>query len=159
HVWCDCSEKEVVQTPNYPQSSDDTSVWLRSTYLASESHYEAVAGRILAALWAGARFVLLTGASPSDSQILARALGKSAGSRYAVVIIACGPKFTREDLERTLPALAMAKPNSGAVAQPGCSAAASPLFVFDDFDRLSDKQIGDVCQAALRQDQAPGAAV
>lgn len=132
----------------------------RSDYVASAAHYAAVARRIVAALRGGSRpFVLVTGDPPVDPQVLSEALGNVAGSGYAAIIIPCGPELGREDLERTVRALSKPKGIGGAAAEPGCSAPASPLFVFDDCDRLSDKQIEEVYKSTLRRDQMHGAAV
>ena len=76
-----------------------------------------------------------------------------------MINISCGPELRREDLEGPVPTLAKPKAAGGATAEPGCSAPASPLFLFDDFDRLSDRQIEDVYEGTLRGDQAQRTAV
>jgi hypothetical protein len=149
----------MIQTPGYLSSAALVSVGARSHYIASTAHYEVVARRIVAALRAGGEpIVLVTGDPPADPEALSEALGNVAGPGYAVVIISCGPQFKREDLEGAVPTLAPPKA-SGAAADPGCSAPASPLFVFDDFDRLSDRQIEDVYEGTQRRDQLQRAAV
>jgi hypothetical protein len=104
-------------------------------------------------------FVLVTGDSPANPPVLSEALGNVAGPGYAVTIIPCGPELRHEDLETTVPTLTKPKVTSGTAAEPGCSASVSPLFVFDDFDRLSDRQIEAVCKGTLFRDQMQGAAV
>jgi hypothetical protein len=86
--------------------------------------------------------------------VLSEALGNMAGPGYAVTIIPCGPELERDDLEPTVPALTKLKDASGAsAAEPERSASASPLWVFDDCDRLSDRQIEEIHKGTLRPDQ------
>ena len=101
----------------------------------------------------------MTGSRPINPQVLSDALGNVGGPDYAVIIISCGPELKREDLERAVPTLAKPKATSGRAAEVGYSALASPLFVFADFDRLSDSQIEDILEGALRGDQIQRAAV
>src|SRR6266446_7249990 len=155
-----CSETEVIHTPGYLSAAALVPIGARSDYFASSAHYESVARRIVAALRGGSRpFVLVTGDPPVNPQALSAALGNVAGRGYAVIIISCGPELRREDLEGPVPTLAKPKAAGGATAEPGCSAPASPLFLFDDFDRLSDRQIEDVYEGTLRGDQAQRTAV
>lgn len=149
----------MVQPPGSVSSAALFPVGSRSHYLASAAHYELVARRIVAALRDGGRsMVLVTGDPPADPQVLSEALGNVAGPGYVVIIIPCGPELKREDLERTVPA--PAKPDAGGAAvEPGCSVPASPLFVFDDLDRLSDRQIADVYEGTQRRNQLQPAAV
>ncbi len=150
----------MVQTPGYLSSAALVPVGPRSNYVPGTAHYDAVARRIVAALRGGNRpFVLVTGDPPANPQALAEALGNVTGSGYAVIIIPCGPELGREDLEHTVPTLAKPKAASGATAEPGCSAPTSPLFVFEDFDRLSDRQIEDVYEGTLRREEFQQAAV
>ena len=149
----------MVQSPGYLSPATLVSVGARSNYIASAAHYEVVARRIVAALRDGDRpMVLLTGEPPADPEVLSESLGNVAGPGYAVVIIYCGPELKRGDLERAVPTLATPK-GGGVAAEPGCSAPASPLFIFDDFDRLSDKQIEDVHEGMQRRDPIERAAV
>jgi hypothetical protein len=154
-----CAESAMIQTPGYLSSAALVSVGARSNYIASAAHYEAVARRIVAALRDGDRpMVLVTGEPPADPEVLSEALGNVAGPGYAVVVISCGPELKPADLERAVPKLAKPK-TSGVGAEPGRAAPASPLFIFDDFDRLSDGQIQDVYQGAQRRGQIQWAAV
>ena len=149
----------MVQTPGYFSSAALVSVGARAHYIASAAHYEVVARRIVAALRDGDRpMVLVTGEPPADPEVLSEALGDVAGPGHGVVIISCGPELKPADLERAVPKLA--KPKAGGVgAEPGRSASASPLFIFEDFDRLSDGQIVDVYEGTQRRDRIPRAAV
>src|SRR5271169_4061187 len=154
-----CAESAMVQSPGYLSSAAFVPVGDRAHYIASAAHYEVVARRIVAALRDGGRpLVLVTGDPPADPEVLAEALGNVARPRYAVVIISCGPELKRGDLERAVPTLATPKAG-GVVAGPRRSAPASPLFVFDDFDRLSDRQIEDVYEGTQRRSQMQWAAV
>jgi hypothetical protein len=128
----------VIQAFGHPSSA---AIEPRSDYFASKAHYEYLARRVAAVLNGGGRFVLVTGDPPADPQVLSRALGNVLGSRYAVIDIPCGPELRGEDLERGVPV------------------SASPLFVFDDFDQLSDQQIKEVCEGRLHADQIRAAGV
>jgi hypothetical protein len=144
-----CLESAVIETPDYLSSAALVPGGARSDYIASAAHYEAVARHIVAALRGGGRFVLVTGDPPVNSQALSEALGNVAGPGYAVIIISCGPELRREDLEPTVTTVAKPKGSSGSAAESLRPASATPLFVFDDFDRLSDKQIDDFCEVTL----------
>jgi hypothetical protein len=149
----------LIQIPSNLSSTALVAVGARSSYFASDAHYEALAHRIGAALRKGSHpFVLVTGDPPANPRVLSEALGNVAGPRYAVIIIPCGPELTRKDLERT--ASIRAGPGASTdAATPEFSVPALPLFVFDDFDRLSDKQIEDVYEGTVHRDQMPAAAV
>jgi hypothetical protein len=143
-----CSESEVIQTPGYLSSAALVSAGARSNYVVSAAHYEVVARRVVAALRGSSRpFVLVAGDPPANPQVLSEALGNAVGPGYEVIIVPCGPELRHEDLERAVPMLA--GPRATSVAAPP----ASPLFVFDDFDRLSDRQIEDVFKGTLCRDQ------
>ena len=79
-------------------------------YLASEAHYQSVAGRILAAIGGEGGFVLVTGDPMADPQLLSRALRKLAGARYGIIGVPCEPQLTADAVSRassviaTLPA-------------------------------------------------------
>jgi hypothetical protein len=152
-------EREMVQTSGYFSSSVILPIGAHSHYISSGAHYEVVARRIVASLGdSGRSMVLVTGDPPADPRFLSEALGNLAGPSYAVVIISCGPELKREDLERAV--LTLAKPKAtGVAAEPGCSAPTSPLFVFDDFDRLSDRQIEVVYEGTRGRDRLQPAAV
>jgi hypothetical protein len=143
----------VIQAPGYP-SSALAAVEPRSNYFASQMHYEALARRIAAALRRGGRFVLVTGDPLADPQFLSQALGNIEG--YAVKEIRCGPELKGKDL--AAPIVTGPRKRGGALVAPESSATASPLFLFVDFDLLSDRQIEEVCESTVGagQPQAPG---
>jgi hypothetical protein len=124
-----------------------------SDYFSSDRHYESLARRMVAALRDRGRFVLVTGDPLPNPQVLSRALNKVVGFRYTVIVIPCGPQLTCDDLERAVPIFAGPRATSAAVVEPEYSVPSSPLFVFDNFDRLSDRQIKDVCEATLHREQ------
>jgi hypothetical protein len=121
-----------------------------SGYLASEPHYLSVAGRILAALSDKGDLVLVTGDPPADPQRLAGALRQLAGPRYRVIGIPCGPDLTGEEVSRAGSVVAMLPAGGGAVTLPDTPETDAPLFVFDEAERLSDQQLGEIC-ATIRQ--------
>jgi hypothetical protein len=107
----------------------------------------------------GGRFVLVTGDPPADPQVLSQALGNVVGSRYAMIDISCGSALRGEDLQRAVPMLARPRASGGAAVEPECPVSASPLFLFDDFDQLSDRQIEEVCEGTLHANQMRAAGV
>jgi hypothetical protein len=108
-----------------------------SDYFATATHYSFLASRIVAALRAGGRFVLITGDPPAGSHPLCKALRRTTASR-AVIAIPCGSGLSADELSRA---------GSVVTAVPASSAAmAPPLFVFDNVDQLSGEQITKVCE-------------
>jgi hypothetical protein len=135
-------------------------VGISANYIASAAHYDAIARRVMVALRRGSRpLALVTGDPPANPQLLCDALRNVAGPEYAVMIISCGPELRREDLERTVPSLAKAKAIAEAEVQPGYRAAALPLFVFFNFDRLTERQIEDIFGDTSRRNELQRAAV
>src|SRR4029077_2070584 len=130
-----------------------------SDYFSSHQHYASLARRIDAALRPGGRLVLITGNPPPNSQALSEALASVATVRYEATIISCGPELTREDLDRTVAAVAGPRGITGAGVTNEFSASAFPLVVFDDFDRLSDKQIEEVYKDPLHRDHTQAAGI
>jgi hypothetical protein len=130
-----------------------------SDYFSSHQHYASLARRIDAALRSGGRLVLITGDPPPNSQALSEALASVATVRYEATIISCGPELTREDLDRTVAAVAGPRAITGAGVTTEFSASAFPLVVFDDFDRLSDKQIEEVYKDPLHRDHTQAAGI
>jgi hypothetical protein len=101
----------------------------------------------------GGRFVLLTGDPLADPQFLSQALCNVEGAVYAVIEIHCGPELKGKDVALAAPRFTGPRRRGGTLAVPKCSATASPLFIFVDFDLLSDRQIGEVCESALGGDR------
>jgi hypothetical protein len=145
-------ERDVIQTPGYP-SSALAPVEPRSNYFASQTHYQSLARRIAATLSRGGRFVLATGDPPADPQLLRQALGDVEGVGYAVIDIRCGPALRGKDLALAASMLTGPSRSGGAVAAPEASETISPLFLFIDFDQLSDRQIEEICEDTLGGDQ------
>ena len=128
-----------------------------SGYLASEPHYLSVAGRILAALHGDVSVVLVTGDPPADPQPLSQALRKLAGSRHRVIGISCGPELTGEEVSRAGSVVATLPAGGGTVTISDTAETDAPLFVFDEAERLSDQQLGEICatiQRGARQNAA-----
>jgi hypothetical protein len=146
----------VIQAPGHPSSSALAAVAPSSNYFASATHYESMARRIAAALSGGGRFVLVTDDPPANSRALSLALSKVAGPCQAVIGITCEPELRSDDLRRLL---ARPRANGGAAGGPKYSLTTSSLFVFDGFDRLSDRQIEDVYESMLHGDQMDAAGV
>jgi hypothetical protein len=126
-------------------------------YFATETHYQSIARRIIGALRGGGSFVLVTGDPPASPQLLSQALGRSTASSHAVINFRCGPELTPEAVRRAGSVITRLPANSGAVPAPEPLEPAAPLFVFDDLDQLSDRQIKEICEAAQNGDR-PGAA-
>ena len=121
-------------------------------YFASKAHYQSLARRIAAVLRSG-RFVLVTSDPPADPQFLSQALCNVEGSSYEVIDIRCGPELRGTELKHRAPILAGLGASVDAAVAPGRSATSSSLFLFVDFDRLSDRQIEEVCQGTLDGDR------
>jgi len=128
-----------------------------SGYLASEAHYLSVAGRILAALHRDISVVLVIGDPTADPQLLSQALRKLAGSRHRVIGISCGPELTGEAVSRAGSVVATLPAGGGTVTISDTAETDTPLFVFDEAERLSDQQLSEICatiQRGARQNAA-----
>ena len=130
-----------------------------SGYLASEAHCLSVAGRILAALHGDVSVVLVTGDPAADPQLLSQALRKLAGSRHRVIGISCGPELTGEDVFRAGSVVATLPAGGGTVTISDTAETDAPLFVFDEAERLSDQQLGEICATIQRGAKQNAAAV
>jgi len=145
--------------PTISRSPDAATTGPAPGYLASEAHYLSVAGRILGALRGNARLVLVTGDLPADPQALSQALRKLAGSRRRVIGIPCGPELTRDELSRASSVVATLPTGGASVTVSDTAEPDSPLFVFEEADRLSDHQIEEICAAIQQGTQQSAAAV
>jgi hypothetical protein len=121
-----------------------------SGYLASEAHCLSVAGRILAALHRDVSVVLVIGDPTADPQLLSQALRKLAGSRHRVIGISCGPELTGEAVSRAGSVVATLPAGGGTVTISDTAETDAPLFVFDEAERLSDQQLGEICATIQR---------
>ena len=145
--------------PGNPSSAAFPHVVPGVGYLESSAHYAAVARRALAVMRGGrGSIVLLINDPPADSQALTEALGKIAGPGYVAITIPCGPELTLAELEHKF-SLNQASGMGAVVERPGRSPPRFPLFILDDFDRLSDGQIEEICQLGLGQDRLHSAAI
>jgi hypothetical protein len=146
--------------PAISSSSDGPAVVeATSGYLASEAHYLSVAGRILSALRSDGSVVLITGDPTADSQALSQALRKLAGSRHRVIGIACGPELTGEEVIRASSVVATLPAGGGTVTISDTAETDAPLFVFDEAERLSDQQLGEICATIQRDVKSHAAGV
>src|SRR5205085_9265764 len=73
---------------------------------------------------------------------------------HAATIIPRRPELRREDLDRATPPRPPRTAVAGAETDQGSSAHASPIFIFDDFDQLSDKQIKNIVENHDQNQQA-----
>jgi hypothetical protein len=128
-------------------------------YIASEAHYLSVAGRILAALRGQGSLVLVTGDPPVNPQPLSQALRKLAGLRNRVIGIPCGPELTGDEVARAGSVVATLPARDGAVTISDTAETDTPLFVFDEADRLSDQQIEEIYVTIQRGAKRNAAAV
>jgi hypothetical protein len=115
-----------------------------------------LARRIAAALGRGGRLILVTGDPLADPQFLCQALSNIEGVGYVVKEIRCGPGLRGKDL--AAPIFTGSSDSDSDLVTPECSTTASLLFLFVDFDQLSDRQIEEVCKGTVGGDhpQASG---
>jgi hypothetical protein len=125
-------------------SEEAAAVESAAGYLASEPHYLSVASRILTALSGEGRLVPVASDPPPDPQLLCQALRKVAGQRHKVIGIPCGPELTGADVSRAGSVVATLPAGGGTVASPETVETDAPLFVFDEADRLSDRQLDEI---------------
>jgi hypothetical protein len=147
----------VIQALGYPSSALAANE-PRADYFASGAHYQSLARRIAAVL-SGGRFVLVTGDPPADPQFLSHALGNVQGPGHPVVDIRCGPNLTDADLELALSSGAIPRTGGGTVPARECETSSAPLFLFIDFDQLSDRQIAEVCRGVSEDEELPAPGV
>jgi hypothetical protein len=138
----------VTSAASFPSSPGEAAFEAAGDYFDSETHYRSVAQRIVGTLRGAGPFVLVTGDPPPSPLLLSQALARSTASSHAVINLHCGPELTLEAVRRAA-AVVTRLPASGdpePAAEPLQPAA--PLFIFDDFDQLSDHQIEEICGAA-----------
>ena len=123
-------------------------------YFTTEAHYLSLASLIAAALRGGASLVIVTGDLLTKPSALSHALRKIVDSRYTIIGIPCGHDLTAQELFRA-EQVVTTLPTGGAVTPtPDAPDPPSPLFLFDDVDRLSDRQLEEV-RAAIQQQTHP----
>jgi len=116
-------------------------------YFSTETHYQSIADRIVGALRAGGSFVVVTADPPANSQLLTQALRRSTASSHVVINLHGGLDLTPEEVRRAASVVTRLPANSGAEPSPEPQDPAPPLFIFDDFDQLSDCQIKELYDA------------
>lgn len=117
-------------------------------YFATEAHYLSLAGRLVAALRRGSRFVLVLGNPPANPILISRAVSTAAAWWYTVIDIRCGPDLSRDQLPHLPPRhAALARGGREAAETVDPTPSLSPLFIFEDADTLSDEQIEQVYQS------------
>jgi hypothetical protein len=142
-----------------PLSSGLLAAEAGSDYFDTDTHYQSLARHLVSALRGGGRFFLVTGDPSANSQALSLALNKLTAPRHAVIGIRCVPEFTWDQLQSVALRIAGQAAIGAATEEAECLASASPLYVLDDLDRLSDGQIKDLYDATLHGDQKSAAAV
>ena len=149
----------ISPTPSCPPNGSAT-VEPGFDYLASEAHYLSLAGRVSAALRDG-RLVIVTGDPLPSWRGICDALAKATKGRHAVIEISCGHGLDIEELNRIGSAVGtQSAPGGAAVTLVGKVAEApSPLFVFEEIDRLSDQQIDQISEAVAQKAEEGAAGV
>jgi hypothetical protein len=127
-------------------------------YFATDAHYLALAGRLVAALRRGSVFVLVTGDPPPDPLLFSRALEIAAAWWYAVIVIAREPDISHGRLLRDPPRLAASGGSHWGLRAAGAPPL-SPLFVFDAAEGLSEEQIENVYQSLQHREGIRSAGV
>ncbi len=117
----------------------------RSGYFTTESHYLALANRIVAALHGRGCVLLITSDPPAVPHLLSQALRAADKSRHAVISIACRPDLTSEELLRARSIVAVLPSNGEATEWPQPLEAAPAVVLFADADQLSDERIREIC--------------
>jgi hypothetical protein len=95
----------------------------------------------------GGGFAVVAGDRPASSHLITQALRKLADAALTVVEIDAGPEFRADALSRPGFVVAKLPAGGGAAALRQTPEPAALLFVFDEADRLSDQQLGEVCAA------------
>jgi hypothetical protein len=129
-------------SPQPPADGNGATAPSTIDYFRTESRYARLAARILADLETRRGFILLLSDPPASLLHLSQALSHGVEGRATVVGIASGPELT---YERLMPATAASRP--GRVL---------PLFILENADRLSDKQIEEIQGASLLGERVYG---
>ena len=147
----------MIHVLGYPSSASAANE-PRADYFASGAHYQFLARRIAAVL-SGGRFVLVTGDPPADPQFLSHALSNIQGRGRAVIDIRCGPAISAKELARATALPARLSTGGSAVSSAERLVTSAPLFLFIDFDQLSDRQIAEVCRGVSEGEELPAPGV
>lgn len=129
-------------------------------YFTMPAHYQAVAGRILAALAGGGRFILLTGNPPPNGRLLSNALSKAATGTHTVIGVPCGHNLSGDDWRRLVPGGHDTNVQDfSAGAMLVALGTPLPLYVLEDADQLSDEQLQEFFSTWLFGEPTIGTAV
>jgi hypothetical protein len=135
-----------------PSSGASVAPAASTDFFFTDAHYQSLAGRIIAAVHDGARFILVTGDPPVSPRLLSQALGKVARQRHSVIDIRCGPELSGDELARIARAVVEARASDGEREELHLGLPASPLLVCDDLDRLTDEQIQELHETMLLEE-------
>ena len=138
----------MIATASAPSADGFGAHEIASDYLATETHYLSIAGRILSALRESAKMVLLTGEQPPDVQRLSEALRKSAEADFIVIPISGGSETILDQLCGADTAAAALGAGGGTTLVPETPEAAPPLFLLGELDALAAPQIEKICDVA-----------
>jgi hypothetical protein len=122
-------------------------------YLATAEHYQHLAKGVLDAL-RRCCLVLVTGDPPASPPMVATALREAVAPR-AVIELSCSPDLDCETLFGGGSMHADTPAPSAVGEEPGRSAPPSPIFVFANADRLSDRQIEEFREATQTTPSGP----
>lgn len=117
----------------------------RSGDFTSESHYLALANKIVAALHGGGCVVFITSDPPAVPHLLSQALLAANKSRHPVISIACRADLTSEELLGARSIVAALPSNGETTERPLPLEAAPAIVLFADADQLSDERIREIC--------------
>jgi hypothetical protein len=128
-------------------------------YFNTDAHYLALAGRIVAELRRRSNLVLLLGDPPPNSLILYRTFSSAAAWWYAVINIACRPELDRDCLLQTSTLRNMAQETGSPADTAEMASGRSPLFIFDDAEKLSDEQLENIYECLRPGHRVTGSGV
>jgi hypothetical protein len=149
----------VIGTASAPSAGGFGAHEIGSDYLATETHYLSVAGRILSALRESAKMVLVTGDQPPDVQLLSQALRKSAEADFIVIPISGGSEAILDQLRGADIVVAALGAGGGTTLVPETPEAGPPLFLLGELDAVAAPQIEKICDAARRGPRSGAAMV
>lgn len=128
-------------------------------YFTTETHYRSLACRITEALHGRGSFVLVVGEPPPSPHLLSQALTKSMVPSDALIGFHGGPEPAGDEAQGSASIIARLPAGIAVIRVLDPSGLARPLFVFDNIDRLSDRQIRDIYEATDHADRIGPAGV
>jgi hypothetical protein len=129
-----------------------------SGYFTTAAHYLSVAGRIAGALRDGS-LVLVAGDPPGDPHFLAEALHVVAQPHRTVIRVPWDPELRTDVLAQASVAVASPSAGGGTEEPPKTPGEIPPLFVFGEAERLSERQLEEICEAVQRRARKGAAGV